>query len=149
MSKIIIDLPLGGFIALFKFTQEIHSKNKEPIPELNSDNIPKIETALNQPFQTFDGIQLYKGLVKKAAILFYLIIDNHVINNGNKRMACITLSFFCFINKYNLEIDPDILESLAKEVASPHNHELMLKRIEQAIRKHLVKVSHSKAIKSI
>ena len=138
MSKIVISISLSEYIRLFKFAQEIHANNAEPIPELNQANIPKIETALNQPFQTFDGVDLYKGFVHKAACLFYLIINNHVMNNGNKRMACMTLSYFCVKNTYLLNIPPKNLEKLAKEVASPHDHELMMNKLKNVIRKYII-----------
>ncbi|MEI2749836.1 MAG: type II toxin-antitoxin system death-on-curing family toxin [Ferruginibacter sp.] len=139
MSKIVMPITLDEFSLIFKYAQDIHSKNKEPIPELNHDNLPKIETAINQAFHTFDGIELYKGFVCKAAILFYMIIDNHVLNNGNKRMACITLSFFCLKNDYILAIPEKQLRSLAKEVASIHDKDVMLKKIKLTIRKNLLK----------
>ena len=136
MSKIIIEISFKDFLSLYDFAKIIHAQNEEPIPELNEDNRPKIITALSQPFQTFDGEFLYKGFTKKAAILFYLIIDNHVMNNGNKRMACITLVYFCEINDYPISIPPKTLRSLAKEVASPHDKEQMIQKIQKVIRKY-------------
>jgi len=44
------------------------------------------------------GKLLYWGFYKKAAVLFYLMIKNHPLSNGNKRMACYSLIFFYQIN---------------------------------------------------
>jgi len=44
-------------------------------------------SALNRPFQTFDGKDLYPSIIDKAAALFQSIIINHPFIDGNKRMA--------------------------------------------------------------
>ena len=137
MNKIILEVSLSEFQALFDYAREIHAQKEEPIPELGVDNIPKIDTALHQPFQTWGGEYLYKGLCKKAAMLFYLVIDNHVMVNGNKRMACLLLSYFLIKNSYSLLIPDKKLKALAKKVANPHDHDIMLKEIETTIRKYL------------
>ena len=56
-----------------KLTRKFMSWN-EPIPDFSS-RFPKVlESCLSMPFQTFARQNLYKGLVGKAAILFYLMI---------------------------------------------------------------------------
>jgi len=57
----------------------------EPIPSFGSRYPNILESCLAVPFQTFNRKNLYRGLVKKAAILFYLLIKNHPFQNGNKR----------------------------------------------------------------
>lgn len=44
-------------------------------------------SALNRPFQTFDGEDLYPSIIEKSAALFESIIINHPFIDGNKRMA--------------------------------------------------------------
>ncbi len=44
-------------------------------------------SALNRPFQTFDGKDLYPSTIEKAASIFQSIIINHPFLDGNKRMA--------------------------------------------------------------
>ncbi len=44
-------------------------------------------SALNRPFQTFDGKDLYPSIIDKSAALFESIIINHPFIDGNKRMA--------------------------------------------------------------
>jgi death-on-curing protein len=44
-------------------------------------------SALNRPFQTFDGKELYPSIIDKAAAIFESIIINHPFIDGNKRMA--------------------------------------------------------------
>jgi death-on-curing protein len=48
-------------------------------------NLGALESALAQPRATFDGKELYATLVEKAAVLGYLIIQNHPFVDGNKR----------------------------------------------------------------
>ncbi len=44
-------------------------------------------SALNRPFQTFDGKELYPSIIDKAPAVFESIIINHPFIDGNKRMA--------------------------------------------------------------
>jgi death on curing protein len=69
----------------------------EPIPSFETRYPGRLESCLALPFQTFDKKLLYKGLSRKAAILFYLMIKNHPFENGNKRIAVTTL--ICFLMK--------------------------------------------------
>ena len=47
----------------------------------------QLESALNRPFATFDGIDLYPGFVEKATAIFESLIINHPFMDGNKRIA--------------------------------------------------------------
>lgn len=89
----------------------------EPIPEFETRYPDALERCIFAPFQTFQG-QLYKGLVAKASILFYLMIKNHPFQNGNKRVAVTTLLIFLGKNDKWLSISPQELYNLAKWVAS-------------------------------
>src|SRR3989338_6367182 len=62
-------------------------KFNELIPEFGTRFPSILESCLVTPFQKFGGKFLYEGLVKKAAVLFYLMIKNHPFKNGNKRIA--------------------------------------------------------------
>ncbi len=139
MSKI-VPVTLEVFLQILKHAQEEHAKKDESLPEINNLNIPKIKTALDQPFQTFGGRQLYKGFPSKASMMFYSIVADHILTNGNKRMACLVLAVFCFLNNYRLTIHPDLLRAMAMAVASPHDEEKIKKRIYNTIKKHLKRV---------
>lgn len=47
-----------------------------------------LDSALNAPFQTFDGIDLYPTVIEKAVRLGYGLIANHPFIDGNKRIGC-------------------------------------------------------------
>jgi death-on-curing protein len=46
-----------------------------------------LESALNRPYATFDGIDLYPSATEKAAAIFESLIINHPFMDGNKRIA--------------------------------------------------------------
>ena len=50
-----------------------------------------LDSALNRPYQTFDGIELYPTAVEKAAAIFESIIANHPFVDGNKRTAYVLM----------------------------------------------------------
>ncbi len=48
-------------------------------------DINLLDSALNRPFQTFGGDELYPGPFEKSAAIFESIILNHPLVEGNKR----------------------------------------------------------------
>jgi Prophage maintenance system killer protein len=117
MSRI-KSVTLLEFQFLIEYAQQYHASVNEPIPEIQVSQYNCINSCLNTPFQTFGNRYLYSGFYPKAAILFYLINKNHCLINGNKRMACLTLGLFCFINKYKLRFAPMDFYELAKSVTN-------------------------------
>jgi len=61
-----------------------------------------LESAINRPFQTFDGQDLYPDPVDKAAAIFESIITNHPFVDGNKRTAYVLMRLILKSN--NLDI---------------------------------------------
>jgi prophage maintenance system killer protein len=92
-------------------------KWNEPIPDFGSRFPGKLESCLAVPFQSFGGKLFYKGLVGKAAVLFYLMVKNHPFENGNKRIAMTTLFYFLRKNKKWVRVDNQELYNFAKWVA--------------------------------
>ncbi|MDD5433055.1 MAG: type II toxin-antitoxin system death-on-curing family toxin [Candidatus Pacebacteria bacterium] len=88
----------------FELARELLSFD-EHIPEFSTRFPNVLESCLLTPFQTFSKKPLYKGLLGKAAILFYLLIKNHPFQNGNKRIAITALLAFFYKNKKWLEVD--------------------------------------------
>lgn len=89
----------------------------EPIPDFSTRYPNILESCLAVPFQRFDKKYLYKGLVAKAAILFYLMIKNHLFQNGNKRIAVVALFLFLYRNKKWMAVSNDTLYRFAVLVA--------------------------------
>ena len=89
----------------------------EPIPDFGSRFPNILESCLNQPFVQFSQKDLYRGLVGKGSILFYLMIKNHPFKNGNKRIAIMSLLYFLSKNNKWLAIDNKSLYEFAKAIA--------------------------------
>src|ERR1700730_11524605 len=95
-------ISLAEFKLLVEAAQKTHATKKERTPQLKAGQYAQLDSCLKTPFQTFARKDLYKGFLSKAAILFYLLNKNHALSNGNKRMACLVLGYFCDINKRKL-----------------------------------------------
>ena len=100
----------------FRLAKEIMSFN-EPIPGFSTRFPNILESSLAVPFQRFDRKLLYRGLIFKAAVLFYLLIKNHPFQNGNKPIAMTTLFVFLHLNKKWLKVDTKELYNFAMWVA--------------------------------
>lgn len=108
----------------------------EPIPEFSSRFPNILESCIATPFQKFNNKDLYKGLIDKAAILFYLLIKNHPFQNGNKRIAVTTLLIFLSLNKKWIYVTTVKFYKFAVQIAES-DRELKvenIKMIEQFIK---------------
>jgi death-on-curing family protein len=112
----------------------------EPIPDFGTRYPNVLESCLVSPFQTYGGKVLYRGLVSKAAIMFYLVIKNHPFANGNKRIAMTTLFYFLHKNKKWLKVDNQELYNFAKWVAesNPKLKDAVVLGTEKFIRTYMV-----------
>jgi death on curing protein len=77
-----------------------------------------LESAVMQPRATFDGTELYPTLSEKAAILAYMLIQNHPFVDGNKRIGHATMEVFLIINAWEIQAGVDEQEQLILGVAS-------------------------------
>lgn len=59
-------------------------------------------SAIQRPFQTFGGEDLYPTVYEKAAALGESLIENHPFVDGNKRTGA--LAMFTFLMEHNIEI---------------------------------------------
>ncbi|MDA3793550.1 MAG: type II toxin-antitoxin system death-on-curing family toxin [Elusimicrobia bacterium] len=111
----------------------------EPIPDFNLRFPNILESCLLVPFQTFSKKLLYKGLISKAAILFYLMIKNHPFQNGNIRIAMTALFVFLYKNGRWMSVNiNDLYEFTMRIASSPaENKEEYLQIIKKFIKKHL------------
>lgn len=125
----------------FRLAQELMTWD-EPIPDFGSRFPNILESCLTVPFQSFGGRKLYKGLIEKAAVLFYLLIKNHPFQNGNKRIAMTTLFYFLYKNGKWLRVDNQELYNFAKWIAasSPKLREPTILAIQKFIKIYMVKL---------
>lgn len=61
-----------------------------------------LDLALNNPFQSFDGKELYPSIQAKAAWLCFGLVRNHAMLDGNKRLGTHVMLVFLALNGYEL-----------------------------------------------
>jgi death-on-curing family protein len=122
----------------FRLARE-HLAFDEPIPDFSTRYSNILESCVLTPFQEFSGKKLYPTLIKRAAILFYLMIKNHPFQNGNKRIALTTVLVFLRDNGKWLKVDIQEFYNITVWVAqSPAAFKKqVVEAIEQFIRGHL------------
>ena len=77
-----------------------------------------LASAVNTPFQTFMGNDLYPSLYDKAAQLCYGIANNHPFTDGNKRTALHSMYVYLIINGFDITATQQDVENMIIDVAS-------------------------------
>ena len=82
-----------------------------------------LDSALNAPFQTFGGKDVYPSLQQKAARLCFGLVKNHPFIDGNKRIGAHAMLVFLALNGVELqhsqeELSDIILMLAAGEIAA-------------------------------
>lgn len=77
-----------------------------------------LESALQQPRQTFDGEDLYPSIVDKAAALAFSLILNHSFLDGNKRLGHAAMEVFLVLNGFELFAAVEEQERIILQVAA-------------------------------
>lgn len=81
-------------------------------------DISALESAVNQPRQTFDQKDLYPDIVTKAAALCFSLVMNHPFVDGNKRVGHAAMETFLILNGYEIISSVDEQEHVMLELAS-------------------------------
>ncbi len=76
-----------------------------------------LESAVNNPFQTFGGEDLYKTIFEKAAQLAFGLVKNHGFVDGNKRIAVHAMAVYLFINGYDTNFTQEEIVKIGMELA--------------------------------
>lgn len=76
-----------------------------------------LDSALENPFQTFAEEELYPSIQSKAARLCYGLVKNHAMLDGNKRLGAHVMLVFLAVNGYGLEYTQKELIDLILGVA--------------------------------
>lgn len=77
-----------------------------------------LESALESPFQSYGGVELYPSIQAKAARLCYGLVKNHALIDGNKRIGCHAMLVFLALNGYEIEYKQKELSDLILDVAA-------------------------------
>lgn len=77
-----------------------------------------IESAVNAPFQTFGGEDLYPTIFDKAAQLAYGLTENHGFVDGNKRAAIHSMMVYLLLNDFDIIADEDEIFNVSMGLAA-------------------------------
>lgn len=77
-----------------------------------------LDAALNTPFQTFGGRDLYPDIIEKASRLGFGLIKGHAFLDGNKRIGTHTMLVFLKLNGISLKYKDKELIQLILDIAS-------------------------------
>lgn len=77
-----------------------------------------LDSALNNPFQSFDGKELYPSIPAKAAQLCFGLVKNHAMIDGNKRLGAHIMLVFLALNGYELSYQQKELSDMVLTLAA-------------------------------
>lgn len=114
---------------------EFHAdlENSDIPVESGVRDLALLEAAVNSPFQTFGGEDLFPTIYEKAARLCYGIANNHAFIDGNKRAAIHAMEAFLMVNQKRLECNDDEMEDTIIKVA---NGRMSYEELAQWIEEH-------------
>ncbi len=91
-----------------------------------------LESALETPFQSFEGIELYPTIQAKAARLGYGLIKNHSMVDGNKRIGTHAMLVFLALNGIELTYtQKELYETILDVAAGELGYEDLLEWVLQ------------------
>ena len=76
-----------------------------------------LESAIENIYATFDGIELYPSKEEKAAQLGYSLILNHAFVDGNKRIGMYVMISYLELNGIKLDATNDEIAELGFDAA--------------------------------
>ena len=77
-----------------------------------------LDSALNAPFQTFGGGDVYPSLQQKAAHLCFGLVKNHPFVDGNKRIGAHVMLVFLALNGIELQYTQTELSDIILQLAA-------------------------------
>lgn len=75
-------------------------------------------SALEAPYQTFAGIELFPTLIEKTVRMGYGLVANHPFIDGNKRIGILVMLTFFELNGIELNFTDEEIIDMAMSVAS-------------------------------
>lgn len=77
-----------------------------------------LDSALNAPFQTFGGEDVYPSLQQKATRLCFGLVKNHPFIDGNKRIGAHAMLVFLALNGIELQYSQTELSNIILQLAA-------------------------------
>ena len=94
-------------------------------------NEPLLDSALNNIWQIFDGVELYPTLEVKAARLGHSLVSNHSFKDGNKRIGLLAMLTFLSVNGIEISCtDEEIVETGLALASGLMDYDNLLRWIE-------------------
>lgn len=81
-----------------------------------------LDSAIEAPYQTFDGVELFPTKLEKAARLGFGLVSNHPFIDGNKRIGIYIMLSFLETNGIELEFTDLEIEEMALGIAAGKNN---------------------------
>ena len=75
-------------------------------------------SAIEAPYQTFGGIELFPTMLEKAVRLGFGLVANHPFIDGNKRIGILVMLTFLELNGFSIEFSDDEIIDMALGVDS-------------------------------
>lgn len=97
----------------------------------------RLESALAEPKQTYDGRFLHRSIFDKAAVLWRSVNKNHALVDGNKRLALTSVTVFLMMNGYVFYASPNQAVRMSLKIA--RSSRLDLKQLARWIRKRSIR----------
>ena len=77
-----------------------------------------LDSAISNPFQSFDGKDLYPTVLEKGARLGFGLIQNHAFIDGNKRIGAHAMLVFLVLNDFDFSYTQKELTEIILSVAA-------------------------------
>ncbi len=101
-------------------------------PEIRDEGL--LDSAVNAPFQTFGGNELYPTLLEKAVRLGFGLIKNHPFADGNKRIGTHAMLVFLALNQVELHYsDKELIDIILKIAGSEKSEKDLLLWVQEHI----------------
>lgn len=91
-------------------------------------------SALEAPYQTFDGVELFPTILEKAVRLGYGLVANHPFVDGNKRIGILVMLTFLELNSVAVEFKDSEIVDMALGVANgSYKYEDLLQMVKDRL----------------
>lgn len=81
-------------------------------------NLASLESAIAQPYMTFNDVELYPTVAEKASALGFSLVMNHAFVDGNKCIGHSAMEVFLVLNGYEINASADEQESIILNLAA-------------------------------
>ena len=91
-------------------------------------------SALEAPYQTFGGVELFPTLIEKTVRMGYGLVANHPFIDGNKRIGILVMLTFLQLNGIEINfIDVEIVDMALGVASGKYKYEDLLHIVNKKI----------------